>query len=59
MSSEIKIESGVPLPKRASKIPLPKGVDEALGQMNVGQSLRFCIHRPLCFGIAGIQRGDE
>ena len=38
MSSEIKIESGVPLPKRASKIPLPKGLDKALGVMNVGQS---------------------
>jgi len=38
MSSEIKIESGIPLPKRASKIPLPEGLDKALGVMNVGQS---------------------
>jgi hypothetical protein len=40
MSSEIKIESGIPLPKRASKIPLPNGLDKALGLMNVGQSFK-------------------
>ena len=38
MSYEIKIESGVPLPKRAHKIPLP---DLPLDQMEVGQSFKL------------------
>ena len=40
MSYEIKIESGVPLPKRAHKIPLP---DLPLGQMEVGQSFKLLV----------------
>ena len=41
MSNEIKIESGVPLPKRINKIPLPEGLGDALAQMEIRQSFRL------------------